>query len=457
MSNIIITTHWTDGDVIPFIRIGEMLKKRGHKVTLLTHCYYRKLARDAGLEFTSWDTEEQYKNMMHDMSSYSDTVAGLEEIRAFREKYEGINVRLSEFEKIQQHCSEKDTVILAKNRSSVAALMASEKFNIPIILFFMNPYEIGSMINFHSLNKDQLKDEANILRSCVGLPQIHSWLSWQSSPKVQLALWPEWFLKEMPEWPHPVRTVGFPLKIPKSHSLRMIPGEISAILEKDPTPVLITGGTSRQIKSDFYTTAIEACRILGKKTIVVTRFRELLPERLPSNVSWFQHVPLDTILPHMGAVINHGGIGTVSGAVYAAAPQLALACYVDRPLNASRIKSLGIGEYLPPSYWDPALIAEEIKKLLKPEYKQKCMRFAEELPKDEALAEVCKTAESISGNELYSISHKEILDNVFSANNYHLIDGTTGADKNRKKSKLQNLSPEVREFILRKKLETNKD
>jgi len=32
MANIVITTHWTDGDVLPFIKIGSELRKRGHRV-----------------------------------------------------------------------------------------------------------------------------------------------------------------------------------------------------------------------------------------------------------------------------------------------------------------------------------------------------------------------------------------------------------------------------------------
>jgi len=29
MANIVITTHWTDGDVLPFIKIGSELRKKG--------------------------------------------------------------------------------------------------------------------------------------------------------------------------------------------------------------------------------------------------------------------------------------------------------------------------------------------------------------------------------------------------------------------------------------------
>jgi UDP:flavonoid glycosyltransferase YjiC (YdhE family) len=410
MANVVITTHWTDGDVIPFVRIGRTLKRRGHSVTLITHCFYERMAREAGLDFAAWDSPDQYAQMIHDMGSYSDTVAGAEEIHRFREKYESIDVRLKELEIVQRYCQKENSILLAKNRSSIAALMASEIHQCPLILFFMNPYETGSMVNFESLYKERLKNEVNQLRRRVGLLPIDGWLSWQSSPKIQLALWPKWFSNELSEWPGTIEPIGFPLER-RQDVLARDNQEFLKYVRDDPAPIIISGGTSKQIRQDFYIKAIEACGLLGRKTIVVTRYKELLPHTLPPNITWFSHLPLDAVLPHMGAIIHHGGIGTTSGAVYAAVPQLALACYVDRPLNASRIKSLGVGEYLPPSRWDPILIANTLKKLLEPDYKARCHQFLKEIPADDALTEVCDRVEAYAGNKDYAISHAYMAEN----------------------------------------------
>lgn len=453
MSNVVISSHWTDGDIIPFIRIGEMLKKRGHKVTILTHCYYENMAKDAGLEFTAWDTPKQYQNLIRDMSKFNDNVAKSDDLFAFREKYESLDIRLSEFEKIKQFCKEKDTIILAKNRSSIAALMASEKFKCPIILFFMNPIEMESMLTFHHIYREMLKDESNELRKHAELPPISSWLAWQSSPKIQIALWPNWFSSETSEWPTKIETIGFPLKYNKNHSNNKIPVDIMQILKEDSTPILITGGTSKQLRSDFYKQAIKACEIIGKKTILVTRYEEFLPTVLPSNITWFKHIPLDDILPYMGAVIHHGGIGTVSGAIYASTPQLALACYVDRPFNARRVKNLGLGEYLPPSRWNPIEIAESLNKILEPDYKNKCLNFFNELPDDDALQEACKITESIVGKKEYAITYEQIIHSTRQSSCNSTLLKTDKVEPNNKKISLpQSLSPELREIILKNKL-----
>ncbi len=445
MSNIVISSHWTDGDIIPFIRIGQMLKKRGHAVRIFTHCFYEKMACEAGLEFTAWDTPQQYISLIDDMSSYNENNAETEAIFEFRKKYENINIRLEEFNKIRQFCKKKDTVILAKNRSSIAAFMASELFECPLISFFMNPYEMESMLSFNHLYGNLLKDEANELRSYVGLPPIRSWLEWQSSPLIQLALWPSWFSGKTSEWPAHVKIIGFPLNS-KQHSKESIPDSIIRILQDESSPILITGGTSKQLRPDFYKKAIEACKIVGNKTILVTRYKEFLPEVLPTNITWFQYVPLDDILPYMGAVIHHGGIGTVSGAINAATPQLALAYYVDRPLNARRVKNLGIGEYLPPLSWKPELIADKLKKILAPDYKDKCVDFTKEVPIENALQEVCKITESLAGKSEFAIKYKKNFSDTFLSNDGNLVQEINTP------CLPQKMSNELKEILLRRKL-----
>lgn len=441
MGNIVITTHWTDGDVLPFIRMGKILRQRGHNVTLITHCFYEKMAREAGIDFAPWDTPEQYERMIYDMGHYNDTVAGADEIHAFREKYESTDVRLKEFEIVRKFCQKEDTILLAKNRSSVAALMASEIYQCPIILFFMNPYEMGSMVNFQSLYSERLKCEANELRERVGLPPIDSWLSWQSSPRLQLALWPQWFSSDISEWPGNIEPIGFPLDRKQGGYKVQGCEAVYQLLRDHPEPIIITGGTSKQIRKDFYIRAIEACGLLGRKTIVVTRYKELLPTKLPSNITWFEHLPLDAILPYTGAVIHHGGIGTTSGAIYAAVPQLALAYHVDRPLNASKVKSLGIGEYLPPSHWEQDTIVEALKRILEPEFKNRCVNFLKEIAPDDALAEISTRVEGCVGNKAYAITYESIVEKRSS-------ESITRRQSMNVSSGRQQLSPALRAFLL---------
>jgi len=84
----------------------------------------------------------------------------------------------------------------------------------------------------------------------------------------------------------------------------------------------------------------------------------LVPKPLPDNVKRFQKLSIRSLLPHVDAVIHHGGIGTTSEATAAGIPQLILPHLTDGPDNAHRLRGLGIAELLPPLRWKPHLLAQ---------------------------------------------------------------------------------------------------
>ena len=95
MKKIIIATRWTDGDVLPFIRIGKFLKNEGYRVIIYTHCVYKKNIEESGMEFFPIDNIEQYKSMMKDMLGGIDSLSSTEEIDNFRKKYKNVELRYS--------------------------------------------------------------------------------------------------------------------------------------------------------------------------------------------------------------------------------------------------------------------------------------------------------------------------------------------------------------------------
>ena len=64
MSTFALVTHGSDGDVLPFIRIGADLVRGGHRVTLLTHAPYRSAAIEAGIDFVAIDDEIEFERTL---------------------------------------------------------------------------------------------------------------------------------------------------------------------------------------------------------------------------------------------------------------------------------------------------------------------------------------------------------------------------------------------------------
>lgn len=407
MGNIILVTHWLDGDVIPFVRIGKELRRRGHQVTLITHCHFKKMAEEAGLNFEPWDTPEEYQELVNSMNGevvqkeiqLSDE--GKKRQEKFKEKHESFDVRMKEYDKVMKYCKHKETVILCKNRSSIAAYMVAEKLKLPLALVMMNPTEILSSIAYNRLYANKDLPLYNRLRTEVGLVPIKSWLQWESSAKMTLALWPDWYEKTERNWPSSIEKVGFPIEVGKEYVKKEVPLEVVKWLESKDRPILITGGTTKLINPLFYPYSIAACEALHKPTIVLTQYPELLPQKLPDYIKWYRYLPLDNIMPYLGAIIHHGGMGTLAGALKAGIPQLILPCFVDRPYNAALIKELGVGSYLGVSKWHREEIKEALEEVLRGEMLERCKEYAEKMLHNKGISTVADRIEKMIGSTYY--------------------------------------------------------
>lgn len=409
MANIVISTHWSDGDVIPFLNIGKYLKNKGHDVTIFTHCVYEERVKKEKINFVPWDTLEEYDELFKDLVNYSDSTVGKEDIQYFRDKHESSSLRIKEYELLKPYCKREDTILIAKNRSSIAALLIAEKLNIPLVWVYMNPYEYESSENFNNINGQKLCEESNELREKMGLKPIESWLAWQCAPKGKIGLWPKWYKNKIVNEQDDIELVGFPLE-PLNKDKSFIDEELKNILLETPSPIIISGGSSKKIRKEFYKTAIKACENLERKVIVATRHKELLQDTIPNNVYVFDYIPLYESLAYVSLIIHHGGIGTVSNAINTGVPQLILADYLDRPLNASIVKEIGLGEYIPPLRCNVEVLKENIVKLLNNDYKEKCTKFAEDHAKENTFKNIERIIAEIQDNKKYLIDY-EIIKN----------------------------------------------
>ncbi|MFZ2537577.1 MAG: glycosyltransferase [Oscillospiraceae bacterium] len=402
MANIIITTHWLDGDVLPFMRIGRALKHRGHHVTIITHCYFEKTAQLFGLNFEPWDTQEEYNLLIEFMNGGIPSSPESDKLKAFKQQFESIPVRLKEYEKVLKHCQKEHTVIVAKCRSSIGAFLVAEKRQLPLVTIFMNPMEPVSMSTYNELYGSNDIEQMNELRSKVGLEPISSWIQWHSAGMMSLGLWPEWFANQEDfNWPNHILCVGFPVEDQPQFSSYEIPDDIAQLLNGKTPPIIISGGTTKMLNPKFYPASAKACGLMNIPTILLTRYAELVPEILPSNVKWCEYLPLDEILPKCQAIIHHGGIGTSSGSLKCGIPQLVLPFFGDGLFNGRQLKKLGIAECLPVIRWTPEYIKMSLEKLTQVQYKQTCREYQQKMEKTNAIDLACNHIEDIVDNRDY--------------------------------------------------------
>jgi UDP:flavonoid glycosyltransferase YjiC (YdhE family) len=112
--------------------------------------------------------------------------------------------------------------------------------------------------------------------------------------------------------------------------------------------------------------------------MLLTRFSEHIPRRLPPGVAHFDYVPFRPLLPRAAAVIHHGGIGSTAQGLAAGIPQLLMPLAHDEFDNAARVKSLGIGSEVRPNCFCAKAVARELEDLLgSPAVRRACVELAE--------------------------------------------------------------------------------
>lgn len=375
MANIILITHWTGGDVFPFIKLGNEFIKQGHSVTICTHCYYEKNAKEKGLNFIPLDTPEFYEQMNQDLYKLADPIHNTQECIEFQLKYHGKERLIEEYNKILPLCNKADTIILARHRSSISGLLVAEKLKLPYASVVLAPNYFSHIDLHEKIFGQVLRVEINKAREILDLPPIESWKQWLYSPKHIWAIWPEWFASREEEWPEGVQTIGFlteNLDVEQEFSW-----EIEIVLNTREPVVLISGGSSPMVSPLFYQIAAEACELTGYRGILVTRYEELVPKELPRNILWVKQVKLASLMKRISLIIHHGGMGTLSESVDAGIPQIIMPHLTDGPDNASRLAKLGIAKAFPRGRWDAIHIAAAIDELLKEETKSRCYDYKE--------------------------------------------------------------------------------
>lgn len=185
----------------------------------------------------------------------------------------------------------------------------------------------------------------NRFRAELGLPPVtRLFETWIHEGDVLVGLFPDWFATPPLDWPPKVKLTSFPLY--DAGTSVELPRDVEHFLEAGSRPVVFTAGSAAAWEAAFFEESVEACRLAGKRGVLLTRYRQQIPSALPDGVAHFPYVPFSRILPRAEALVHHGGIGTVSQALAAGTPQLVRPLAFDQFDNARRVSRLGAGRTL---------------------------------------------------------------------------------------------------------------
>ena len=384
---VILYTKGSGGDIFPFIRCGQELTNRGHRVTLITHCVYEARAKNRSLDFVALDSPQEYEKFLEDQELLN-TPRGIPEFL----RRHSLSRALGEYQLVSQQCESKNSIIVTRDLFDLVPRLVAEKLRLPLRWIFGFPSQVETWSLREQLFSQLLRSEINKIRSTLGLQASSLGSCDFGYPTIGVALWPEWFAESKADSPIRVVPVGFLREDDATEE--DFPPAITRILNGGKPAVLITAGTGTYIGPEFYQAAVKACELLNFAGIAVAQHATQLPKDCHPCVRWIGILPFRKLMQHIRVVIHHGGLGTLACAMEAGIPQLVLPKGADRPDNAARLQKLGVAEVLPPPKWRPELIAEALMRLVSsPMVAEKCRTVADRLRDKDGAEAACQVIE----------------------------------------------------------------
>ena len=392
----------------PFIAIGQALQQRGHNVTLVTSNYFDSTIRQAGLNFIPVGSREAYLEIIENPDLWHPQKS----FRFFAEKAVLPYMRplyevITEFDPIE-------TILVAQGQA-FGAYMAYEKkhypyatvqlqpaafrtvFDMPLLPGWMPP--LAKHLVFNALDSflmdKVLAPQVNAFRAELGLSSVsHIFATLVHSPQRTIGLFPEWFAAPQPDWPPQTILPGFVYYDQDSNQAGE--AELRAFLDEGEAPIVFTPGTAMQHEGDFFEASIEACELMGRRGILLSKYREQIPAELPTGIKYFDYALFSELLPCTAAIVHHGGVGTLAQALWAGIPQLIRPMAHDQPENAARLKNLGVAASLPQNQYRGPKVAEVLERLINDAIvAAECRTLAGRIDGERALEETCLALEAL--------------------------------------------------------------
>jgi UDP:flavonoid glycosyltransferase YjiC (YdhE family) len=383
----ILTPVGSAGDVNPFIVIGAELRRRGHRVTIITADVFARVAAKAGLEFVAVGTAEEYDQTTRNPDLWNAR-------RGLSIVFGVIAKQLQRAYAAIEQLYEPDQTLLVGHSLSFPTRVFEETHSAPAVTIHLSPGIFRSDFAQSALPSgydpsawprwtkralwwavdrfavDPLIVPAlNRWRAELGLPPVSRLLkSWMHSPQCVLGLFPEWFGDPQPDWPRQLHLPGFVLSDESCAPDAGTAGPRNAALDEflahgDP-PIVFTPGTANRFAEPFFRAGIEATGTIGRRALLVTSYRDHLPRQLPPHVQHIDYAAFGSLFPRAAAVVHHGGIGTCAQALAAGVPQLVMPIGFDQPDNAARVRRLGAGDWIPPGRFRARAVASVLTRLL---------------------------------------------------------------------------------------------
>jgi sterol 3beta-glucosyltransferase len=363
---VAVITIGTEGDLRPFLSLGQELVALGHQVEIVSHQVFEPVVLTAGLEFSHLDgdpREALASALGQDVLEHNDR-GPLDLMKTCMQLGAPY---VEQWLKVCHQAALCADVLVVNHLSLPLGVALSEALDMPLARGFFFPTtrtgdypapgvpswlplgRAGNRLSYpmreqalwlvlrsltNELRRDVLGRGPLGLRNPMQEIDRHRWpvlysFSEQLCPRP--SDWPDhvqitgyWFNEQIPDWQPPAALEDFIAAGPPPVSVGF-----GSMMEPDPTRLdALVGG---------------ALRHSGHRAVVISGWQGLASDQVSDRIFVTNAVPHHWLFPQMKAVVHHGGAGTTGAGMRAGVPNVVVPFLPDQRFWARRIACVGAG------------------------------------------------------------------------------------------------------------------
>ncbi len=360
---ITVIAPGSQGDVQPFLALGNGLVKAGNYVRLVTNQNYEKQVESHGLEF--WSIEVNMEDIIRSEKMREVLESGkllTSMARMGKELRE--NAALLAKRSLEA-CREMD-IVMAGISGLFTANSIAEKLGIPLIQALNIPFTItkafagallpkfprwlGGYRLSHRLTRQIVwqayRPTDKVIREQVlGLSKSSFFGPFKSdslkNSPIIYGISPSVFPRPN-DWTKNIHITGFWSLDPPDQWVP--PSDLMKFLQDEPVPLYIGfGSMSSKSPEETANLVFQALNKTNQRAVVFSGWGGLSKNELPDNVLMVESVPHSWLFQRVRAVIHHGGAGTTAAGLIAGVPSVIVPFHGDQPFWGHMIEKLGVG------------------------------------------------------------------------------------------------------------------
>lgn len=414
MAEILIVGKGGFGDAFPLLAIGQALRERGHHVRVAAEAHHASACAQAGLEFHAVGRAAQAA-----ADQARSPWAGARGVLEATLSPQGLAAEVQALRPLAEGAD-----LLLGNQLAYAGALVRRLLRKPWVFCAASPLAIPShldaplwpylhrvqglaarmglpqadFVGLARLGSRMLMRPQLALRRELGLPDAgHPRFEAMYSQELNLLPVSPLLAPPQEDWPPATRVAGYTWFEADFLGDEAQAQALRAFAQAGTPPVVFAlGGSLRVRPGGFYEHAVQACRSLGRRAILVAGRQ--LHAGLPTgeDVALSGYLPYSRVFGLGAAVVHSGGIGAIGWGLRAGVPQLLVPAEWDQFDNARRARRAGVAQVLERRGWQAQDLARALGEVLeRQELHARCAQLAQQVRAEDGAAAACEAIESL--------------------------------------------------------------